>query len=50
MKKYLIAIVFASLIIIGNIWCYIENERLLNPMTNLVSILMLVMSYKRIKP
>ncbi len=38
MKKYLFITLIIALLIIGNIWCYIENQRLLNPMTNLVMI------------
>lgn len=49
MKKYLFITLIIALLIIGNIWCYIENQRLLNPMTNLVMILVLFGGYKNTK-
>lgn len=35
MKELIVYSLLAiSLILIGNVWCYFENQRLLHPMTN----------------
>lgn len=45
MKKYIITIIQIAMVIIGNIWCYIENDRLLKPTTNIVMIFMIILFY-----
>lgn len=45
MKKHIFTIIQVALLVIGNIWCYLENDRLLHTTTNIVMILCIVFFY-----
>jgi hypothetical protein len=51
--KHIFTIIQIALLVIGNIWCYIANDRLLHTTTNIVMILLIAFLYvqnKNLKP
>lgn len=49
MKKNIFTIIQVALLVIGNIWCYIANDRLLHTTTNIIMILVIVLYYNQNK-
>jgi hypothetical protein len=45
MKKYIFTFIQIAILITGNIWCYIANDRLLQPTTNIVMIFMIILFF-----
>ena len=41
-KKYTLAFIFLIICIIGNVWCYLENGRLLYATTNVVMVMFII--------
>jgi FtsH-binding integral membrane protein len=42
--KYLMAIIVLIVIVLANIWCLSENDRLLKPITNLVFVFFVILN------